>query len=470
MLTPLPHLPPSPSISLGQIDDIDFECPDEASFGSGARITRYALRVALADVSSGSSAGGREERGSGRFDPARPSSAPPTSRGGNAPSYTFYSNVLTLDVDYDSRGRLWRLASPKLLVRPPADRPRDAQLFIELTMTVSRPDQSAPSGSSRGGVARGGSRGRTEPTVPRVESTVTAAWAQLPLATIAQGGGGGSSSRGGFDPARPSGGGSGGGGGGPQHLTLMGGSIFRPRELGGGRGDDRSRGVGRNRVAPAPGGGATLNVRIGTVGPDERTQAAFLPVGCIVPASAMSLLTGYRKLLASPPEGAHGLPRNAQQVIVATAAEQTAAVAGMGAVAAAPDVLSTFATMYAEKLAEATRRGSDPRGGSGRPSGGGSGRFDPARPSGGASRGLDERDQLRELKEILLLAPLLGASSGVGALPPYESAEPRAADDRRSALERLSRECVSHGALQVRSCPASPPSAPIAPQPSPSYL
>ena len=52
------------------------------------------------------------------------------------------------------------------------------------------------------------------------------------------------------------------------------------------------------------------------------------------------------------------------------------------------------------------------------------------------------------LKELLLFAPLLGRS-GVCSLPPYDSSEPSAADERRTALEQLRERCAHDGALSL---------------------
>ena len=177
----------------------------------------------------------------------------------------------------------------------------------------------------------------------------------------------------------------------------------------------------------------------------------MLPANVLAPLDAVSLLSGYRKLIASPPEGM-SLSREASQSVVCTAAEQAAAIGGFAALADAPDSLSTFVSVYATSLQDAERRG----GGGGR---GGSGRFDPARPdnsrnSGG--RGLDEGAQLRVLRQILLAAPLLGRGSATArALAPFDGSERRHADERRSALEQLGQRCSADEALNLLCSDAS---------------
>ena len=425
-----------------ELEDVSFPVLAESSLGRDALITRHSIRAALVEVSTGSSSSS-----SSRYDPARPSSAP---AGGSSPTYSFLTNCLTLDAEYDSRSSTWRLAnnSRVVLVRPGSSMPKDAQLLLELTLTVSKPDKNAtaaeepPTPSRRG--ARGGGRSSEPPCGgPRTETVLIAGWAQLALSTISQagsGGGGGSSS---YDPARSS-----RGGADPnQYLSIKGGSIFRPRELqsaGDTSSSSSSRGGRSNRVAPGGGGGgATMSVRIGSLQYEERTPASYLPQGVVVPIDALQLVSSYRKLIASPPEGEKSLTRDAQMNVVCSAGEQIAASAGFAALADAPDSLSTWSRLYATSLEDAERRG-------GRDSrGGGGGRFDPARPNQGSRGGggrLDEREQvrgraqqqhsptlchqpprshgpppplplppslfsqLRVLKEILLFAPLLGRS------------------------------------------------------------
>ena len=135
-----------------------------------------------------------------------------------------------------------------------------------------------------------------------------------------------------------------------------------------------------------------MSVRIGSLQYEERTPASYLPQGVVVPIDALQLVSSYRKLIASPPEGEKSLTRDAQMNVVCTAGEQIAASAGFAALADAPDSLSTWSRLYATSLEDAERRG-------GRDSrGGGGGRFDPARPNQGSRGGggrLDEREQVR---------------------------------------------------------------------------
>jgi hypothetical protein len=331
-----------------------------------------------------------------------------------------------------------------LVLRPSANAPREAQLVFELAMTVSKPDPNAPASDSgrRGGSRRGGSSyGRDEPSAPRVTSVVVGAWASLPLGTVSSAGSG-------SDPARSS---RGGGSAEPtQYLRLTGGSIFRPKEL-----PETSpapvRGSSRGGRGSSSGGASenTLTVRIGSLSYEERDMAAMLPSAVVAPLDAINLLTSYRRLAASPPEGAPNLGRDATMSVVCTAAEQAAVSAGFAALSDSPDSLTMFAGLYATSLADAERRGGGGRSG-------GSSRFDPARSnnsSRNSNRGLDEPEQLRVLKEILLFAPLLGRQPR--ALPPYDATDSRHADERRQALEQLSNRCAADGALQLLCSDAS---------------
>ena len=189
-------------------------------------------------------------------------------------------------------------------------------------------------------------------------------------------------------------------------------------------------------------------MRIGAPQYEERSFAGLMPSGALAPTDALNLLTSYRKLLTTPPEGTPGLAREAMQSAVGTAAELAAAAAGFSALADAPDALATFAALFASSLQEAERR-------SGGGGGGGGGRYDPARPQQRGGGGLDERETLRTLKELLLFAPMLGLGTSARALPPYDGTEARHADDRRAALDQMRRRCEADGALQLLCSDAS---------------
>jgi len=341
MLVPLE----APSYLL-ELDDIA-SAPPPPELARDEFITRRAMRVAILEMTRAPPPTATSSRDRyDRYDPARPSSAPPPSAASGA-QYAFFANTLSLDVDYDEKRNQWLLprGSRELLLRS-ASMPRGAQLLLELTVTIASRskgggggDRGGDRGGERGGdragnrsgdrggdrLGRSGGDGRDERSAgvepEKPERVVVLGWGALPLATLSASAGGGSDrDRDRYDPARsgsrdrydrhepPT-----------QHVVLEGGTIFRPRALAiadqgrddrgrddRGR-DDRGRGGSKSGGGPSQSASSqppSLTVRVSTL-PRELTRSAnLLPANVLLPTDILELAAAARKLLAAPPEAA----------------------------------------------------------------------------------------------------------------------------------------------------------------------